>query len=59
MNGFDIQAALEVAKKFRGIARRADTFGHDRDLLIEELIFAAENYESLAQRIESEMLEMT
>ena len=58
MNGFDIQAALEVAKKFRGIARRADTFGHDRDRLIEELIFAAENYESLAQRIENEMLEM-
>jgi hypothetical protein len=58
MNGFDIQAALEVAKKFRGIARRADTFGHDRDRLIEELIFAAENYESLAQRIEDEMLEM-
>jgi hypothetical protein len=58
MNGFDIQAALEVAKKFRGIARRAESFGHDRERLIEELIFAAENYESLAQRIENEMLEI-
>ena len=58
MNGFDIQAALEVAKKFRGIARRAETFGHDRDRLIEELIYQAENYEFLAQRIENEMLEM-
>jgi hypothetical protein len=58
MNGFDIQAALEVAKKFRGIARRAESFGHDRERLIEELIFAAENYESLAQHIENEMLEI-
>jgi len=57
MNGFDIQAALEIANKFRGIARRADTFGHDRARILEELIFAAENYESLADRIEASMLE--
>jgi hypothetical protein len=57
MNGFDIQAALEIANKFRGIAHRADTFGHDRARILEELIFAAENYESLAERIEASMLE--
>ena len=57
MNGFDIQAALEIANKFRGIARRAEAFGHDRARIIEELIFAAENYESLADRIEASMVE--
>jgi hypothetical protein len=55
MNGFDVQSALEVAKKIRGIARRADTFGHDRARLIEEILFYAENMENLAARIEENM----
>lgn len=55
MDGFDIHAALSVAKRFEGIARRADMFGHDRARLIEELIFAAEDYRKIADRIDEEM----
>ena len=46
----------EFAKKLRGIARRADTFGHDRQRILEELIYAAENYEANAERIEMDMI---
>lgn len=49
----------EFAQKLRGIARRADMFGHDRDRVLEELIFAAENYESVAERLENDMLVQT
>ena len=55
MNGFDVQSALEVAKKIRGIARRADMFGHDRARLIEEILFYAEDMEKVAARIEEDM----
>lgn len=55
MTGFDVQSALEVANKIRGIVRRADTFGHDRARLIEEILFYAENMENVAERIEKEM----
>lgn len=51
-NGFDVQSATEVAKVMRGIARRAETFGHDRERVLEEIIYYAENMEKLAQRIE-------
>lgn len=57
MTGFDVQSALEVAKKLRGIARRADTFGHDRARLIEEILFYAENMEVVAEQIEKSMEE--
>lgn len=52
----DIQDAHEFAKGLRGIARRADTFGHDRQRILEELIFAAENYEKVAERMEMDMI---
>ena len=55
MNGFDIQSALEVAKRFRSIARRSSTFDHDRATIVEQLMFAAEDYEALALRIENSM----
>ena len=55
MTGFDVQSALEVANKVRGIARRANTFGYDRARLIEEILFYAENMENLAARIEEDM----
>jgi hypothetical protein len=55
MTGFDVQSALEVANKVRGIARRADTFGYDRARLIEEILYYAENMEKVAERIEKEM----
>ena len=56
MTTMDIQTALEVAKQFRGIARRAETFGHDREIILERLLFAAEDYEKLAKKIEEDMI---
>ena len=46
----------EFAKSLRGIARRADTFGHDRQRILEELIFAAENLEKVAENLEMKMI---
>ena len=55
MNGYDIQSALEVAKRLAGIARRADMFGQDRQRVLEEILFMAEDYTKLAARIEAAM----
>lgn len=55
MNGFDIQSATEVAKRLAGIARRADTFGHSRERVIEEIMYMAEDFQKLAERIEDLM----
>jgi hypothetical protein len=52
----DIQTAYEFAKKLRSLARRADNFGHDRQSILEELIFLAENYEGVAERMEMDMI---
>ena len=57
MTGFDVQSALEVAKKLRGIARRADTFGHDRTRLIEEILYYAENMERIAEVVEQDIID--
>lgn len=57
MNGFDIQSALEVANNLRSMQRRAHTFGHDRERLLLEIGFMAENFEKLASRIEDQMIE--
>ena len=57
MNGFDVQAALEVANKMRGIARRANNFGYSREALIEEILYYAENMERVAEQIEKSMEE--
>lgn len=55
MNGFDFQAATEVAIRLAGVARRANLFGHDRERLLEEILFVAEDYAKLAARIEAQM----
>jgi len=52
----EFRDAYDFAKKLRGIARRADTFGHDRQRVLEELIFAAENYETVAEKQEMCMI---
>lgn len=57
MNGFDFQAATEVAIRLAGVARRANLFGHDRERLLEEILFVAEDYAKLAARIEAQMEE--
>lgn len=57
MNGFDIQSANEVAKQLRSMQRRAHNFAHDRERLLLEIGFMAENFEKLVDRIESQMYE--
>lgn len=55
MNGFDFQAASEVAIRLAGVARRASMFGHDRERILEEILFMAEDYAKLAARIEAQL----
>lgn len=45
----------ELAKKLRNLLRRADNFGYDRQRLAEEILFIAENYEGVAERMEMDM----
>lgn len=52
----DIHSATEFARKMRGLARRADNFGYDRQTVLEELIAIAQNYEEVAERIEMDMI---
>lgn len=54
MNGFDIQSALEVAKKMKIIAFRAHWL--DRARLIEEIAFYAECMEKYATHLEEKMI---
>lgn len=53
----DLHSALEIAKRMRSLARRADTFGYDRQALLEAILAIAENYEEVAERIEQEMID--
>ena len=54
----DLQAATEIASRMRSLARRADTFGKSRQDILDEIIIAiAADYEKLAVRIETQMLE--
>lgn len=43
---------MEFAKRLRSLARRSDTFGKDRETILEEIIMMAEHYETWAERIE-------
>lgn len=53
----DLQAATEIASRMRSLARRADTFGKSRQDILDEIIAIAVDYEKLADRIETQMLE--
>lgn len=53
----DLQAATEIASRMRSLARRADTFGKSRQDILDEIIAIAADYEKLADRIETQMLE--
>lgn len=55
MNGFDIQSANEVAKQLRSLQRRANLFAHDRERILLEIGFMAENFDKLAEVIEDTM----
>lgn len=52
MNGFDIQSALEVAKQLRNFQHWANHFDHDRERILQEIGFLADNFEKLAEDIE-------
>ena len=47
---------MEFAKRLRSLARRSDTFGKDRETILEEITIMAEHYETWAERIEKEMI---
>lgn len=57
MNGYDIQAALEIVNRLESIQRRAKNFGNSREDLLDEIAFMAEDYSKLAERIERSMEE--
>lgn len=52
----DLHSALEIARSMRSLARRADTFGYDRQAVLEAIVAIAENYEKVALRVEQEMI---
>lgn len=43
-------------KNYAALLDGRDTFGHDRQRVLEELIFAAENYETVAEKQEMCMI---
>lgn len=52
-----VHAAREIARKMRGLARRANNFGYSREQILEEVVNIAENYEEVAERIEMDLIE--
>ena len=46
----------EFGKSLRNLLRRSDRFGYDRQRLAEEVLFLAENYEGVAERLELQMI---
>jgi hypothetical protein len=52
----DYQSAEAIATRLEGVRRRADLFGQDRDRVLEEIEFLAEDYRLWAAKIEEEML---
>ena len=46
----------EFSKTLREIARRADTFNHDKKTILENIIYAAENVENVAEKLELQMI---
>jgi hypothetical protein len=55
----DYQSAEAIAVRLEGIRRRADLFGQDRERVLLEIEFLAEDYRKWAARIEEEMLAQT
>ena len=55
MNGFDIQSALEVAKQLRNFQQWANHFAHDRERILQEIGFMADDFEKLAENIDALM----
>jgi hypothetical protein len=51
-----MQDYYEFGKSLRKLLRRADRFGYDRQRLAEEVLYIAENYEKVAERLEMQMI---
>jgi hypothetical protein len=51
-----MQDYYEFGKSLRKLLRRADRFGYDRQRLAEEVLYIAENYEKVAERLELQMI---
>ena len=52
----DYQSAEAIAIRLEGIRRRADLFGQDRDRVLLEIEFLAEDFRKWATKIEEEMV---
>ena len=52
----DYQSAEAIAVRLEGVRRRADLFGQDRDRVLLEIEFLAEDFRKWAAKIEEEML---
>lgn len=52
----DVQSAYEVAKKLRELAHMGD-YGYTSSDIILELLAMAEDYQEVAQSLETQMLE--
>ena len=55
----DYQSAETIAIRLEGVRRRADLFGQDRDRVLLEIEFLAEDFRKWAAKIEEEMLAQT
>jgi len=55
----DYQSAEAIAIRLEGIRRRADLFGQDRDSVLLEIEFLAEDFRKWAAKIEEEMVAQT
>ena len=55
----DIQSAEAIAIRLEGIRRRADLFGQDRDSVLREIEFLAEDFRKWAAKIEEDMVAQT
>jgi len=55
----DYQSAEAIAIRLEGIRRRADLFGQDRDSVLSEIEFLAQDFRKWAAKIEEEMVAQT
>jgi len=55
----DYQSAEAIAIRLEGVRRRADLFGQDRDRVLLEIEFLAEDFRKWAAKIEEEMVAQT
>ena len=50
----NINEYLDIAKRIESLVRRSDTFGKDKDDILEELLFIADDLRSQANRMDEQ-----